>query len=597
MKKNRNLIFLAALGGLMVSSCGIDQTQDTDQSLDYSSYSYYEESSGSPITDVSHGEPTLEDLEFTLLEDGKSYAVGAKSENVSADIVIPATYEGLPVTKIKGMGFRGNKIRTLYIPEGVTAIEQEAIYWCENLQTLFIPSTVHSIAMWAIEDCPKLSITVSDKSTCFSSLNGALFDKNKTKIIRAPHYIESFVFPKTVTRIYPEAFFTCKNLKSIVIPEGVTSIGEAAFAGSGLVEVKISKTVESIDGRAFSHCESLKNVDFCYDGKSSESRLTNIWSEAFSWCRDLQEVKLPDHVKIVDEEAFEDCIDVKSLYLGKELVTIGKEAFNYMSSIKEVALPKTVESIGETPFEKCSELKSILVEEGNPYFSSFDGALYDKSKTTLIRCPEAKTSISFPNTLKNFEKAACRNAALTSVTIPNSVESLSKFAFDSCKSLATVTFPKTLTSIAELAFNECSALTSITIDSNIETIGRSAFSDCRSLISVEIKDGVSIVDYGAFDGCDSLTSISFPDSVEEVGYNCFWGCYALRSVAFGSGIKKIGGYAFAQCKALKTMTYNGTVEEWSEVDRGLAWLNNTPLTSVTCTDGEGITTDTMLMRS
>lgn len=587
MKTNKVLVFLVALGGLMVSSCGINQTQDTDQSLDYSRYSYCEESSGSAITDVSHGEPTLEDLEFTLLEDGKSYAVSAISESTAADIVIPATYEGLPVTNIKEMGFSNTKIRTLYIPKGVTTIEENAINYCDNLETLFIPSTVNNIARRAIEGCPKLSITVSDESTCFSSLNGALYDKDKTKIIRAPRYIDSYVFPKTVKIIYPEAFVTCENLKSIVIPEGVTLIGEAAFVNSGLVEVMISKTVESIDERAFSYCASLERVNFCYDGESSESHLTSILKRAFYQCKALQDVRLPDHVKNIGEEAFVQCRSAKTLYLGKDLLTILGNAFDGMSSIMEVTIPKTVNSIGFYAFEKCSALESITVDPDNPNFSSFEGALYDKNKTTLVRCPEAKTSIVFPLGLTWFREGACAYSALRSVEIPGSVGSLSERLFEQCASLTSVTLPYNLTSIPERAFNRCSSLTSFTITSNIQVIGRSAFSNCDHLFDLKIQNGVSIIDYGAFSSCDSLTSVSFPDSVIGVGYNCFFACSALRSVAFGSGIKEIEGYAFAQCKALSTMTYNGTVEEWNAVVRGGAWVNNTALTSVTCTDGEG----------
>ena len=591
MKTSRSFVFLLALGGLMVSSCGIDQVQNTDQSHDesaqYIPYSYYEESSTSAITDVSHGEPTLDFLDFALLEDGKSYAVSGGSDRIPGDIVIPATYNGLPVTHIKEMGFRSPRITTLYIPKGVTTIEEDAIYWCDNLETLFIPSTVNNIALRAIEGCPKLNIIVSDENACFSSLNGALYDKNKTKIIRAPRYIDGFVFPRTVKRIHPEAFLTCENLKSIIIPEGITSIGEAAFTNSGLVEVKISKTVESIDERVFSYCKSLEHVNFCYDGKSSESHLISICKEAFYWCKGLQDVTLPDHVESIGDEAFKNCNKVKSLSLGQELVTIGDEAFDQMSSIKEVTLPKTVESIGKLVFAKCPELKSILVEDGNPNFSSFDGALYSKNLATLIRRPEGKTTILFPLGLKNFQKGACQYSALRYVRIPDSVESLADHLFYECASLATVSLPNTITSIPDYAFGKCSSLTYFTIDKNIETIGDWAFYDCKTLFGIEIQNGVSVIGYSAFDGCKSLASLSFPDSVTEVGSNCFFGCHALESVAFGSGIRSVKDYAFAECDSLSTMTYSGTVEKWSEVARGGAWVKNTKITSVTCADGEG----------
>ena len=591
MKTNKVLMLFATLGSLMVSSCDKvpedsvnSSSEGTSLTSGLGSYSYLD-ASDSRVTDVSHGRATQDKLEFVLNDDEKSYSVKAANKDIKGDIVIPTSYFDLPVTSISSWGFERCEIRSLYIPKGVKAIEDYAFYGCKTLKKLFIPETVNRIGTRAMHDCSNLAITVSDKNPCFSSLDGALYNKNKTKIIKAPGTIQSFAFPKTVTRIHEDAFQGCKNLKSIVIPEGITYIGENAFDDSGLIEVYISKTVVTIDNYAFSGCMYIKHVDFCYDGGSHESELCTIGRRAFFWCVNLEEVILPDHVTLIDDEAFSDCGKAKVLHLGNDLQTIGENAFVGMKSIEEVKIPRYVLSIAEDAFEDCTKLESIEVDKNNNYYASYDGVLYNKGKTSLMICPQGKALIDFPKSVVNFREFAFRKCALTYVEIPSTVKYIDHGLFYECESLTSVKLPKGISRINSSAFYGCSSLASFVVDSNIEEIGFNAFSHCSSLADLEFKEGVSEIDSSAFYDCTSLSTLTLPNSLRTIGDYGFEYCTSLTSVTFGTGLRKIDTRAFHGCSSLSSITYLGDMESWNKIEKTYYWNSGVPATYVQCNDG------------
>jgi len=119
-------------------------------------------------------------------------------------------------------------------------------------------------------------------------------------------------------------------------------------------------------------------------------------------------------------------------------------------------------------------------------------------------------------------------SSLTSITIPNSVDSIGNGAFAGCSSLTSITIPEGVTSIGEGAFYGCSSLTSIIIPEGVTSIGQQAFVDCRSLTSITMPEGVTSIGSEAFDDCSSLTSIKIPEGVTSIGDMAFLGCQNLK---------------------------------------------------------------------
>ena len=174
-----------------------------------------------------------------------------------------------------------------------------------------------------------------------------------------------------------------------------------------------------------------------------------------------------------------------SINIPSGVTTISINAFTYCSRLTSIDIPSSVISIGNRSFSGCINLTNINVYEGNNYYSSEDGVLYNKDKTTLILCPQGKTSVNIPSSV---------------------------------------------TTIGGSAFNGCKGLTSITISNGVTYIGGNAFYDCTELTSITIPDGVTIICNSAFYNCTALTSITIPSSVTEIGNNAFEDCTSLATI-------------------------------------------------------------------
>ena len=204
-----------------------------------------------------------------------------------------------------------------------------------------------------------------------------------------------------------------KSITHVVIPEGVTTIGD----------------------RAFSWCESLQSIDI-------PDSVTTIGKSAFSVCESLQSIDIPNSVTIIGDGAFDGCESLQSIDIPDSVTTIGKSAFSVCESLQSIDIPNSVSIIGDGAFD-CKSLQSIHVAEDNPNYSSIDGVLFSKNKRTIIRMPLGKK-------IKEFK-------------IPDSVTIIGKSAFSDCESLQSIDISKSVTTIGDWAFSWCESLQSIHI--------------------------------------------------------------------------------------------------------------------------------------
>ena len=435
-----------------------------------------------------------EGLEFTLNYDKQSYSVTGIGTCTDADVIIPDTYEDLPVTSIGRYAFSSwSSLTSVVIPDSVTSIGNSAFICCYSL----------------------ISIEVDENNEYYKSIDGNLYTKDeKTLIQYAIGKTDiSFTIPDSVTKIGGWAFSDCDSLKSVVIGDSVTRIYVGAFSGcSSLTNVVIPSSVTSIDDYAFQDCESLTSVTI-------PNSVTSIGEMAFAYCDLIASLTIPDSV-----------------------TSIGRNAFWGWSSLTRVAIPDSVTSIGSGVFGNCTSLTSIEVDEDNENYKSVEGNLYSKDGALLLPYALGKQDELF--------------------SIPDSVTSIGDEAFVYCDSLISVIISDSVTSIGYSAFSGCSSLSSVTIGNSVTSICEYAFDGCALLTSVTIGKLVNSIGDNAFVGCDSLTSVVIPDSVTNIGYGAFHNCPLLTSISF-----------------------EGTVEQWNDIEKGEYWNYNVPATEVVCSNG------------
>ncbi len=311
----------------------------------------------------------------------------------ASDIIIPSTLGGYPVTSIGNWAFEECcEFESIMIPDGVTSIENYAFRYQQSLA----------------------NITVSGGNTVYCDVDGVLFNKSKTALIRYPAGKDGFytyTIPDSVTSIGAGAFYDCDSLTSITIPDSVTNIGEYAFGScSSLTSITIPDGVTSIGGSAFYYCGSLTSITI-------PDSVTNIGEYAFGACDLLTNITVSSGNTMY--------CDVDGVLFNKTKTTLvqypaGKGVF--------YTIPDGVTSIGEYAFASCDSLTSITIPDG--VTSIGEDAFYCCSSLTSITIPDGVTSIGSGVFFNCYR--------LESIIIPDSVNSIKNGAFQCCDSLTTV---------------------------------------------------------------------------------------------------------------------------------------------------------------
>jgi len=271
------------------------------------------------------------------------------------DVIIP---EGVTIIG-EGAFYYCDNLKSITLPESLTKIGDFAFYSFNKLKKLSIPKNVEEIGKHAFYYCRKLTeIKVDEENAFYCDVDGVLFNKEKTELIKYPNRKKSTVYelPPTVTNIPKEAFQTCKKIKSIVIPNSVTKIGTRAFNGcTSLKSVALSINLKRIGNSAFYNCTALTEIII-------PDSVTKIGKSAFSNCESLTNVKLSNSLTKIAENTFSYCPSLSNIIISEGVTTIETNAFYNCTDLKTVKIPESVTKIGEHAFGYRSTKNNTFVK-------------------------------------------------------------------------------------------------------------------------------------------------------------------------------------------------------------------------------------------
>ena len=517
-----------------------------------------------------------EELDYVLSDDKSYYILAGIGRSTDNRLYVADSVNGKPVKEIKAEAFKNNAtISSVYIPDSVTTIGDNAFYYCSSLTTITIGNGLTTMGSYIFQGCPITDATL----------------------------------PTSALSLLPR-----QNLVNVTLTSG-ESIRNFAFSGSSLLQsITIPNSVTTIGSDAFSGCSALEEVSYLGD--------------IAGWCKmnfvdwEANPLNISKNVRLYVNYSY-----IFDLVIPDNVTSIGNYAFFNYKSLRSVTIPNSVTTIGDDAFRGCNALTTVTIGNGLTTMGSyiFQGCPIENAfihTTALNLLPREKllnVKITGGESIRKY--AFLGSSLLQSITIPNSVTTIESDAFSGCSALVDVNYlgnvagwcninfvdaeanplyfsrnvaliinnevitnlviPDGVTRIGDYAFYDYKSLTCVTIPNSVTSIGTYAFMGCPitsattptiaidSIPKTYIKNltisGGENIKKSAFSGSSLLQSITITDGVISIGSDAFKDCSALANVTLPSTLTHIDSGAFAFCRAISTVHYLGDVAGWCNI--------------------------------
>ena len=371
-------------------------------------------------------------------------------------------------------------------------------YQCTNLKTVSLDtanSKLTKIGQYSFADCGKLT---------------------------------GFDIPSSLKELEEGVFFRCSSLKKIIIPDTVEKIDSSAFREcTNVTEIKIPGTVKEASDIALVGCEKVITAEL----PISMVTLANLQRSD-----DLETLVIVDDgsTELPDKDALNEKKKLKKVVFPDSLTSIPRAFCRSVSALEEVKLPANLKIISNASFSECTNLKTIDLPDTVTEIGAF----------AFADCTSLK-DFTIPDGIKSIGEEAFYNSGITSLVVPESVETIDKLAFSHMANLTNATFPAG----CGITFSDCKNLKTAKITGNPTVIDNYMFYECSQLTDFEIPGSVKKIGYAAFYNT-ALKEAVIPASVTEIDDWAFGECQNLEKAVLSDGLKSIGGAAFYECPEL-----------------------------------------------
>ncbi len=577
------------------------------------------------------------------LNDLETGYIVSRSENVSDDIypssiILPETYNGLPVVAVAPEGFVYlTTLTSVTVGDNILEIGQGSFRGCSNLQTIGLPFIGKNIDATGAEDKFEYifdSLVPVSLTTVIIASDTAVGDYAFADLI----YLEEVVLPNVIETIGSHAFYGCAALTSVNLPEGLISIGNNAFASCvALLEITIPSTVTDIGDDAFSGCSNVANIyynaillnDFNQANYVFNLRANNLniiigstvtAIPAYLFYPVPVDLETPTtlansvNVEFLSDDGIYSvtsigayaffAVPITSISLPTTVTTIGVSAFE-RTDLTSLSLGASITEIGSRAFAEISNLNlnyganiTNVVDENTVIFYNTAGQLTIANNLSNIAdylfCNAAFSFVIFAENSQCISigsYAFANNENLISIQIPSSVETIGGYAFANTKILSEIYFDA-----AEL--NNLTALSEVFCDSGIDsegivlTIGSSVLSipeylfysveNSANVIGIVIEEGGQCVLIGkfAFYNLNNLVTVEQFELVRNIGESAFENCSGITEIVISAATRYIGTNAFANCSSIeiKCEVYaalGGWATDWKDITAPIEYNYNT----------------------